>query len=69
MKGVEVTISENFDGNIPYGKHYFAKGAYVLTFKEKDGANDSSSNLSLGNRYRLNLKISKETFFYCMNLL
>jgi hypothetical protein len=40
----------------------FAKGAYVLTFKEKDGKNDSASKLNHGNRYRLNLKISKGSF-------
>ena len=43
-------------------KNQFPKGAYVLTFKEKDGENDCSSNLNAGNKYRLNLKISKETF-------
>lgn len=42
----------------------FAKGAYVLTFKEKDGANDSASQLNTGGKYRLNLKISKETFIH-----
>jgi len=40
----------------------FSKGAYVLTFKEKDGENDSASNLNRGNIYRLNLKISKKTY-------
>ena len=45
----------------------FAKGAYVLTFKEKDGANDSASNLNTGDKYRLNLKISKETFTKLFN--
>lgn len=40
----------------------FSKGAYVLTFKEKDGKNDSASNLSARNKYRLNLKVSKTTF-------
>lgn len=40
----------------------FAKGAYVLTFKEKDGTHDFASHLSAGERYRLNLKISNKTF-------
>ncbi len=40
----------------------FPKGAYVLTFKEKDGPSDASSNLNTGNKYRLNLKVSKGTF-------
>ena len=40
----------------------FSKGAYVLTFKEKDGKNDAASNLNQSDKYRLNLKISKETF-------
>jgi hypothetical protein len=40
----------------------FALGAYVLTFKEKDGENDSASKIDRGGIYRLNLKISKKTF-------
>jgi hypothetical protein len=40
----------------------FVKGAYVLTFKEKDGKHDSASFLNREGIYRLNLKISKETF-------
>jgi hypothetical protein len=40
----------------------FPLGAYVLTFKEKDGENDSASKIDRGGIYRLNLKISKETF-------
>ena len=47
----------------------FAKGAYVLTFKEKDGKNDSASKLNTGNRYRLNLKISKGTFIKLFTLV
>ncbi len=43
-------------------QNQFSKGAYVLTFKEKDGENDSSSQLNSGNKYRLNLKISKAKF-------
>lgn len=43
-------------------KKLFPKGAYVLTFKERDGKNDSASKLNLGSRFRLNLKISKESF-------
>jgi hypothetical protein len=43
-------------------KNQFPKGAYVLTFKEKDGEHDASSNLNAGNKYRLNLKISKISF-------
>jgi len=38
------------------------KGIYLLTFKEKDGANDKSSNLNRDNTFRLNLGISNETF-------
>lgn len=44
----------------PLGK--FPKGAYVLTVKERDGANDSASHLNDDNKYRLNFKISKTTF-------
>ncbi len=38
-------------------------GAYMLTFKEKDGQNDSSSHINRKEgTYRLNLKIQKLTF-------
>ncbi len=38
------------------------KGVYLLTFKERDGANDSASNVNREGVFRLNLGISKETF-------
>ena len=38
------------------------KGIYVLTFKEKDGPNDSASALDRGGRYRLNLGLSPQSF-------
>ncbi len=38
------------------------KGIYLLTIKEKDGENDSSSNLNRENHFRLNIGISKPTF-------
>jgi hypothetical protein len=37
------------------------KGIYFLTFKEKDGANDSASKIKPG-QYRLNVGISKVAF-------
>jgi hypothetical protein len=37
------------------------KGTYILTFKEKDGANDSASRIRPGD-YRLNVGISKAAF-------
>jgi hypothetical protein len=37
------------------------KGIYFLTFKEKDGANDSASKIKPG-QYRLNAGISKAAF-------
>ncbi|WP_420573363.1 DUF6194 family protein [Kordia sp.] len=39
-----------------------SKGVYLLTFKEKDGANDKASNVDREGVFRLNLGISKETF-------
>lgn len=38
------------------------KGVYILTVKEKDGANDKASNLNRKDIYRLNIGVSKETF-------
>lgn len=43
-------------------EHKLQKGVYILTFKEKDGANDNSSKLNREGIYRLNLGISKTTF-------
>lgn len=39
-----------------------SKGIYLLTFKEKDGANDKASSVNREDVYRLNLGISKESF-------
>lgn len=38
------------------------RGVYVLTVKEKDGANDKGSRLCRENIYRLNVGLRKETF-------
>lgn len=44
-------------------EHKLKKGVYLLTFKQKDGDNDKSSNLNISpDLYRLNLGISRETF-------
>jgi hypothetical protein len=43
----------------PY--HQLPKGTYFLTFKEREGANDSASRIRPGN-YRLNVGISKVAF-------
>lgn len=39
------------------------KGIYVATFKERDGPNDSASKLARGGLFRLNLGLSKATYF------
>lgn len=38
------------------------RGVYVLTIKEKDGANDKGSMLNRDNIYRVNVGIRKPTF-------
>lgn len=38
------------------------RGIYVLTIKEKDGANDRSSRLDRKNTYRVNIGVRKNTF-------
>ncbi len=38
------------------------RGVYVLTIKEKDGANDKASNLGRPGVYRVNLGLRKPTF-------
>jgi hypothetical protein len=50
----ERSLFYNLDRQLP-------KGTYLLTFKERDGANDSASSIRLGD-YRLNVGISKVAF-------
>src|SRR5215218_5702858 len=50
----ERSVSYNPDHQLP-------KGTYFLTFKERDGANDSASRIRPGD-YRLNVGISKVAF-------
>ena len=38
------------------------RGVYILTVKEKDGENDSSSNLDRDGIYRVNAGVRKQTF-------
>ncbi len=46
-----------------YNPHGVLKrGVYVMTIKEKDGANDKSSHLDREHVYRINTGIHKETF-------
>src|SRR5215203_6551009 len=48
--------------SLVYNPHrQLAKGTYFLTFKERDGANDSASGIRPGD-YRLNIGISKVAF-------
>lgn len=42
--------------------HSRPKGVYLLTFKEKDGANDRASHIDRGGLYRLNLGIGKPAY-------
>jgi hypothetical protein len=38
------------------------KGIYIATFKERDGANDRSSRLDPGSRFRLNIGLAKPSY-------
>ena len=42
--------------------HVLKRGVYVLTVKEKDGANDKGSNLSREGVFRTNMGLRKQTF-------
>ncbi len=59
-----VVLGENWgEKGIFYNPNNTRKcGVYVLTIKEKDGANDKASRLNRPNVYRLNLGIRKPTF-------
>ncbi len=67
-------VQEKFDGlvlNKNWGEvglfynpeNKLSKGVYLLTFKEKDGLNDKASNTDRNGVFRLNIGISKDTFF------
>ena len=43
-------------------ENLFPKGIYLLSFKEKDGPNDSASKVNRPGVYRLNLGIARPTF-------
>jgi hypothetical protein len=59
-----VVIGQNWGERVLFYNpdNRFPKGVYLLSFKEKDGPNDSASNLSRPGVYRLNIGISRETF-------
>lgn len=42
--------------------HALKRGVYVLTVKEKDGANDKGSNLNRDGIFRMNMGLRKQTF-------
>jgi len=60
-----LTVNQNWgETGIFYNPQMLlTKGIYLLTFKEKDGKNDQSSNLDRSeDLFRLNLGISKQSF-------
>lgn len=68
------TLSLRYPGLVPvsawgetslfYNPHnLFERGTYCVTFKEKDGANDSASALNREEvRFRMNFKVGRDTF-------
>lgn len=69
-------IMTNFEDVVPHytwGEHsYFynpsglkPRGSYFLTIKQKDGANDTASNLDRPGVWRLNFGLPKATFIHC----
>jgi hypothetical protein len=68
------TLSVRYPGLVPVSawgetslfynpQNLFERGTYCVTFKEKDGANDSASALNREEvDFRMNFKINKETF-------
>ena len=63
FKGLVKNINWGEIGLFYNPENKLSKGIYLLTFKEKDGANDKASNIDRENVYRMNLGISKESFF------
>lgn len=66
-----VIVGQNWDerGLFYNPGNRFPKGVYLLLFKEKDGSNDSASNVNRSGVYRLNLGISRSTFIEMFGLI
>ena len=62
LEGTTLVESWGEKGVFYNPNHILKRGVYVLTVKEKDGANDRSSNLNRQGIYRVNLGLRKTTF-------
>ncbi len=62
LKGVVLVNSWGERGIFYNPENKLKRGVYILTVKEKDGENDSSSNLNREGIYRVNLGVRKQTF-------
>ena len=62
LKGVVLVKSWGEKGIFYNPENKLKRGVYNLTVKEKDGENDSSSDLNRDGVYRVNLGVRKQTF-------
>lgn len=62
LQDVVLTESWGEKGIFYNPQNVLKRGVYVLTLKEKDGENDSSSNLDRTDIFRVNLGVRKNTF-------
>ena len=62
LEGVVLVNSWGERGIFYNPQNRLKRGVYILTVKEKDGENDSSSNLDRAGIYRVNLGVRKQTF-------
>ena len=62
LEGVVLVNSWGERGIFYNPENRLKRGVYILTVKEKDGENDSSSNLNRDGIYRVNLGVRKQTF-------
>lgn len=62
LEGVVLVNSWGERGIFYNPENKLKRGVYILTVKEKDGENDSSSNLDREGIYRVNLGVRKQTF-------
>ena len=69
LEGVALVNSWGERGIFYNPENKLKRGVYILTVKEKDGENDSSSNLDRTGIYRVNLGVRRQTFLNWFSII
>ncbi len=62
LEGIAIVNSWGERGVFYNPENRLKRGVYILTLKEKDGENDSASQLNRKGIYRVNIGVRKSTF-------